>query len=192
MKKINVFDFDKTVYQKDSTIEFWKFCIKYKKKLIFLIPYQGFYFLLNKIGAISIERCKEKFFIFLKFFSKQELENLLINFWRNEIFNLNKELVDLIKKDRNLSVCISASPKFLIENPCKKIGIDICIGTEYNLAKYKILGKNCKGKEKINKLNLCLENYQIENFYSDSLSDLPLFNISENKFLLKNKKIFKF
>ncbi|MGL4999903.1 MAG: hypothetical protein ACRC5T_13150, partial [Cetobacterium sp.] len=54
---------------------------------------------------------------------------------------------------------------------------------------FKIIGENCKGNQKIIDLNKHIKNYDIQNFYSDSYSDLPLFNIAKNKFLVKNNKI---
>ncbi|WP_293961439.1 HAD-IB family phosphatase [uncultured Fusobacterium sp.] len=191
MKKINVYDFDKTIYQKDCSVEFWRFCLSKNKSLIFILPYQVLMFSLNKLGMISIEKCKEEFFSFLKVLKRNEIENLVLKFWEKEIKNLNKELKEIILKSELENICISASPEFLLKIPCEKLKINLVIGTKYNMDTYEIEGKNCKGKEKIERLNLEKGNYAIENFYSDSLSDLPLFKIAKNKFILKNSKIQK-
>lgn len=192
MEQLNVYDFDKTIYQKDCSIEFWKFCLNKKKLLIFILPYQGLMFFLNKLGLISIEKCKEDFFYFLKLLKRNEIENLVLKFWEKEIKNLNKELKEIILKSELENICISASPEFLLKIPCEKLKINLIIGTKYNMDTYKIEGKNCKGKEKIERLNLEKDKYIIENFYSDSLSDIPLFKIAKNKFILKNGTIQKF
>lgn len=189
MEKINVYDFDKTIYKKDCSIEFWRFCLKKKKNLIFLLPYQILIFILYKIKIVTIEKFKEIFFIFIKFINVEDLEKFLSEFWEKEIFNLNSELKYFIKNSKIKNICISASPEFLIKDPCKKLNIDIIIGTNYNLETYKIDGKNCKGKEKVKRLNERLDIYTIENFYSDSLSDLPLFELASNKYLVKKSKI---
>lgn len=189
--KIDVYDFDKTLYKKDSTLEFWKFCIYKKVYLIFLLPYQFLYFILNKIGIVSTRKFKQEFFIFLRWISYFEIERLVEKFWIQEIKNLNEELVQRLGKNNRKVVCISASPEFLINYPCKKVGIDTIIATNYDLKDYLIVGENCKGIEKVKKLNKLFENYKIENFYSDSLSDLPLFDIAENGYLVKNKQILK-
>lgn len=189
--KIDVYDFDKTLYKKDSTLEFWKFCINKKVYLIFLLPYQLLYFFLNKIGIISIKKFKQEFFIFLRWISYSEIEILVKRFWTNELKNLNEKLIQNLDKTNKKVVCISASPEFLISYPCRKVGIDIIVGTNYNLKNHLIIGENCKGIEKVKRLNKLFENYKIENFYSDSLSDLPLFDIAENGYLVKNKQILK-
>ncbi|MGL5000057.1 MAG: hypothetical protein ACRC5T_13945, partial [Cetobacterium sp.] len=56
---------------------------------------------------------------------------------------------------------------------------------------FKIIGENCKGNQKIIDLNKHIKNYDIQNFYSDSYSDLPLFNIARNKYLIKKSEILK-
>ena len=81
---------------------------------------------------------------------------------------------------------ISASPDFLLKPLYKKLGFDILIATEYN--NYSIVGKNCKGVEKLNRLNN-LGAFHVLAFYSDSLSDKPLFDIADKKFsIVKGKK----
>ena len=37
---INVYDFDKTIYNGDSTIDFYLFCLKKKFSIILLLPLQ--------------------------------------------------------------------------------------------------------------------------------------------------------
>ncbi|WDC85666.1 haloacid dehalogenase-like hydrolase [Caloramator sp. mosi_1] len=55
-------------------------------------------------------------------------------------------------------------------------------------------GENCKGEEKVLRLRKLLDSEDIqidrENSvcYSDSLSDMPLFNLVENRFLINNNK----
>lgn len=191
MKKINVYDFDKTLYKKDASLEFWKYCIKRNPLLTLLLPYQVVFLILNKFGLVSTKIFKQEFFIFLKFIQKDTLVNYLKIFWNIEYSNMNKEVVATLKSNELENICISASPKFILEIPCKRLGIDLLIGTNLNLNTFKIVGENCKGKEKILQLNNCLSEYSIENFYSDSYSDLPLFDISRNKYFVKKNGMKK-
>lgn len=48
-----------------------------------------------------------------------------------------------------------------------------------------MIGKNCKGIEKVNRLNK-VGNYEIDTFYSDSISDYPLFKLAKNCYTIKN------
>ena len=76
--------------------------------------------------------------------------------------------------------------------------LDKVIGTRFikenGLHRNKISGENCKGEEKVKRLKEVLktENIEIdfENSYmfSDSLSDLPLFNLVGHPYLINFKK----
>ncbi|MGL4998541.1 MAG: haloacid dehalogenase-like hydrolase, partial [Cetobacterium sp.] len=178
MKKINVYDFDKTLYKKDASLEFWKYCVKKNKLLILLLPYQVIFLIMNKLKIVSTKLFKQEFFIFLKFMQRKNIDNFLIEFWDKELENMNLEVVSTLKLNKLKNICISASPKFILEIPCKKLNIDLLIGTDFELNTFKIIGENCKGNQKIIDLNKHIKNYDIQNFYSDSYSDLPLFNIA--------------
>ena len=57
-----------------------------------------------------------------------------------------------------------------------------------NINTYKIIGKNCYGEEKVNRLKM-IGIKKCEKFYSDSKSDEPLKKIAKSSFLVKGEKI---
>ena len=63
---MNVYDFDKTIYDGDASLDFWKFSIKKQPTLIRYLPYQIFSAVLFKIRILNRKQFKEHFFIFLK------------------------------------------------------------------------------------------------------------------------------
>ena len=54
----------------------------------------------------------------------------------------------------------------------------------------KYTGKNCYGTEKVERFKELYGDIQIDNFYSDSKSDLPLAQVASNSFLVE-KNIIK-
>ena len=50
---INVYDFDKTIYDGDSTIDFWIFCLKRNKTILLNIPKIVLTYILSIIEVIS-------------------------------------------------------------------------------------------------------------------------------------------
>ena len=68
MEKAYVYDFDKTVYNGDSSIDFFFFCLSKKVKLVKYIAIIVYYFCLYILHIISTKKFKEKFFMFLKEF----------------------------------------------------------------------------------------------------------------------------
>lgn len=187
MDILDVFDFDKTLYKKDSTIQFYLFCLKKKIKLIKYLPIQFIYFVLYKIGLCKKETFKEKFFVFLN--AIDNIDNLVNEFWNEQKKYVR---VDLLGESKNKKIVISASPEFLLKNICNKIGIDDVIASKVNDRTGKFETRNCYGEEKVYRLNEYIENYTIDNFYTDSYSDKPLADISKKSFLIRNGKISEF
>lgn len=179
MEKLDVFDWDKTLYKKDSTIEFYKFCIKKKKTIISYLPVQIVFFLLYKLKLVKKIIFKEVFFKFLK--SIENVDEYVKEFW-----NENKKYIryDLIEESKNKKIVISASPEFLLENICKEVGINKLIASKVDKCSGKFSSENCYGKEKVNRLKKEIQDFTIENFYTDSESDIYLANISTKRYLI--------
>lgn len=185
MIKAIIYDFDKTIYSKETSIEFIKFFLKKYPKYI---PK----FLLNLCKIIpNIHNLKKTKNIFFSILKDLDLTPIINEFWKKEIKNIYPYFSDEIKnnkKEAQKLILISASPDFLLEKLYKDLGFDILIATKY--VDYKMEGKNCKGIEKVNRLNE-LGNFEILKFYSDSLSDKPIFDLAKEKITIKNGKKIK-
>lgn len=175
MKKAIIYDFDKTIYSKETSMAFMFFFLKRHR---YLIPK----FILNlTIILFNIKDLKKVKNIFFSIFKGMDIENDINLFWEKEIKNIYPYFFEEIKenrKDADLLILISASPDFLLEPIYKKLGFDILISTKYS--NFTLIGKNCKKNEKLKRLNE-LGSFDVLCFYSDSLSDLPLFNIEKKK-----------
>ena len=90
-------------------------------------------------------------------------------------------------------MAISASPTFLIIDRLRLMGFDVVIGTDFLFESTKfhshITSKNCKNYEEVKRLDKWAEDnniqYDIVNFYSDSIADKPLFDLAEHKYWIK-------
>lgn len=175
MKKAIIYDFDKTIYSKETSMAFMFFFLKRHR---YLIPK----FILNlTIILFNIKDLKKVKNIFFSIFKGMDIENDINLFWEKEMKNIYTYFFEEIKenrKDADLLILISASPDFLLEPIYKKLGFDILISTKYS--NFTLIGKNCKKDEKLKRLNE-LGSFDVLCFYSDSLSDLPLFNIAKKK-----------
>lgn len=175
MKKAIIYDFDKTIYSKETSMAFMFFFLKRHRSLI---PK----FILNlTIILFNIKDLKKVKNIFFSIFKGMDIENDINLFWEKEMKNIYPYFFEEIKenrKDADLLILISASPDFLLEPIYKKLGFDILISTKYS--NFTLIGKNCKKDEKLKRLNE-LGSFDVLCFYSDSLSDLPLFNIAKKK-----------
>ena len=152
---MNVYDFDNTIYNGDSSIDFYLFNLKKNIKLIKYLPKQIKSFILYKIKKIKKEQLKETFFVFL---NDINIEKRVEEFWNVKEKNIKKWY--LMQKKEN-DVIISASPEFLLKPICKKLKLHNLICSKLNINTLKIQGNNCKGIEKVKRFNKKFKNVEI-------------------------------
>lgn len=189
MKKIVVYDFDKTIYGGETSTDFMRFFLKRNKKYIKRLPYvikSLFYY--NK----NLKRSKEIFFKILDDIDMELLKNEIREFWKQnnkKIFSWISDEIKVNKLESDELILISATPSIFLEEISKELGFDKLIATEFVKQKdnfiSKIEGSNCKGVEKVYRLQEYLENFEIIKFYSDSMSDKPLFDLAKEKYFIK-------
>ena len=202
-KKLIVYDFDKTIYGGETGTNFFKFYFKKfpLKSLVFIVLYvEDILFYIFK--QIKLKQLKERFFRFLEGHSKEEIDKLVTEFWeieKNKIYDWAKDELAENKKQVDLVIITSASPKFIIEKFLLDFGYDLVFGTEF--VKFdndrfisKIYGENNKNDEKVKKLKIWAKkqkiSFEILKFYSDSIADQPLYDLAKEKvWVNKGEKI---
>lgn len=180
---MNVYDFDKTIYDGDSTVDFYLYCLSRHPKLVIYIFGQAWSFFLRTIGRIDTTELKERFFAFIQ--GLPDLDNLVESFW-----GLQKPKIKVwyLKQKRPDDVVISASPSFLLTPVCQWLEVAPPIATELDITSGKILGVNCKGEEKVRRFFERYPKAVIRRFYSDSLTDAPLATLAEEAFLVQGDR----
>lgn len=181
---MNAYDFDKTIYKNDSSTDFLIFCIFRHPKALSRVPsiITGYvkYFILKKGRK---EDFKEKAFSVVKYC---DLEKDIADFWRKN----KKKIKDFyLKQKKEDDVIISASPRFLLEPMCNALGIKHLICTEVDSKSGKFSSPNCWGDEKVVRFKKEFNDAQVEEFYSDSLSDTPMAELANAAFLVKGERL---
>lgn len=187
-KPIIVIDFDKTLYKKDSLIEFCKYIYTKKPLQIWTIIPQVIATLLYFLKFIDTKKYKEIFLLYLYGIDEKQVHTLAKEFWDNTgMENFNANITSLLNRKEYRIICISASPELYLSPILNVYEIEL-IGTKlvYENKRYKIVGENCKGEEKVNRLKKYLnaDVTQIEESYSDSMTDKPLFILSKKAYLV--------
>ena len=192
MKKIIVYDFDKTIYNGETSTDFMLFFLKRNPKYIIRfcnVLYSLFYY------KKDLKKSKEIFFRILNGVNIEFLKEEINEFWKVKKDKIFSWVYDEILENKKVSdelILISATPSIFLEKISKELGFDKLLATEFEntnkLFDSKIKGSNCKGKEKVNRLNEYIDNYTILKFYSDSMSDKPLFDLANEKIFI-NKGI---
>jgi len=185
---MNIYDFDNTIFEGDSSVKFikysflrhpllltWCFIKSFKECIKYLLKKSDF-------GII-----KSELFSFVKYI--KNFDEYMNKFVLKHEKYIKKFYLEQKKDD---DVIISASFDFVVRPFCESLGIKHIIATNYDTKKGRIIGNNCKGKEKIVRFNKLFKNPQVQNAYSDSLSDIPMFEIAKKGFLVKGEKLEPF
>lgn len=182
---MNVYDFDGTIYDGDSSVDFYLFCLKKQPDIVRYFVKQIYGMVLYKFKIISKTRMKEYFFCFLK--GTSNVEDVIEQFWNNYRRKIKNWY---IVRHQDKDVVISASPEFLLEKICRELGIKTLIASRVDIRTGKFLGKNCRGEEKVVRFFEKYPDEKIDDFYSDSISDLPFAQLAENPFWVHGDQIF--
>ena len=181
---MNTYDFDKTIFYPDSSVCFYKYCIKnYRSAILKTLPGTIVAALKYVAKKIETKELKEQLFSFLPYIP--DIDLAVENFWAENFNGIGKWYLEQKKED---DVIISASPYFLLRPVCKKLGVAL-IATPMDKNTGKINGKNCHDSEKVRRFFESFPDGHTENFYSDSFSDSPMAQIADKAWLVNKHKV---
>ncbi len=186
---MNVFDFDNTIYDGESVIDFFLYYCKKDKSLLRYIPSVFWALLKYKAGKITVETALSKYGKIVTDYYKTHgniAEDMKL-FWDTHMDKIKPFYKDIHTEN---DLIISCSPEFSLEIICKRLGIKNFIGTAFDPQSGEI-SRLCFRENKVKAFFLLYPNTEIENFYTDSLNDKPLIDISKNAYLVKGDKITK-
>lgn len=184
---MNVYDFDGTIFDGDSSIGFYLFCLKRQPSLIRDLPRQaagaiGYWlYLFGLFRASTKTKLKEKMYSYIK--HVRRIDEALEQFWATH------DVMDWYKaKRRDDDIIISASPEFLLRPVARRLGVAL-IASRVDSATGFCDGENCGGIEKVRRFREMYGDAVIDEFYSDSNADLPLANVAVASYKVRRGKI---
>ena len=186
MNKLDVYDFDNTIYNGDSSVDYYIYNLKKNIFLIRFLPIQIFGMLMYLFKIKNKEYFKSKYFSFVK--GIKDIDSNVKEFWDINKKNISANLLSIATND---VFVISASPKFLLSEICKRNNFRYLIASDVDKLSGKFLSKNCYGKEKVTMFNNEFKNFEIEKFYSDSKSDKYMTFLAKNSYLVNKGKVEK-
>ncbi len=185
---MNVYDFDDTIYEGESTLHLFFFYLKKKPTLLKYMPKVLKAFARYKKGLVSIDEMLTQYAPIVEsmFNEVVDLENDPKEFWDKHIKNIKPFYREIQQED---DLIITASPDFSIREACNRLGITHFLSSTYNCETGKV-ERICL---KQNKVKAFFENYpdcEIENFYTDSPeNDKPLIDIAKHAYIVDGDKI---
>ena len=182
---MNTYDFDKTIFYPDSSACFYKYCLrKHSAAVLKTLPKSFVKAVQYAAGKIETKELKEQLFSFLQ--SIENIDAVLASFWKENMGGIGNWYLEQKRDD---DIIISASPYFLLEPIIRDLGIKHLMASNVDKHSGKYNGINCHGKEKVRRFYEVFPDGVIEDFYSDSLSDSPLAEISKQAFMVKDHNL---
>ena len=178
---MNVYDFDKTIFPKDSSEAFCLFCLRRVPRLVLQPVMPKLRSILSYFagGREDAAPMKEQLFAFLSTVGDPLV--LVSDFWEENFSLIQPWYLAQVRPD---DVIISASPDFLLRPAAEKLGVSL-IATPMDPYSGRILGNNCRDVEKLRRFRMEYPDFAIDEFYSDSLSDAPLASVAAKAFMVE-------
>lgn len=183
---MRVLDFDNTIYDGESVIDFYLFSIKKKPAVLKYAPVVLYHFLKYKLRLTDMNdmiKVGEKYAAAYigEFDNIPELVN---EFWDKHM----KKVKSWYKVQED-DLILTASLNLIMDEACRRLNVKNCICSEFDLKTMKVTHINFSH----NKKDIFREKFGkdaiIDEFYTDHAADKPMFEISRNVFLVKGNKI---
>lgn len=185
---MNVFDFDETIYDGESSVEFILYYLRHDLKIIKFLPTVFKVFFQYNKGKITFDDFTHKYAGELKnYFEKNnvDLSGLVDSFWNKRMHKIKPFYKEIQRDD---DVIITASPYFMMEEICKRIGVKNLIATDFDIKTGEVKTA-CFREGKIDCFRSVYPDGEIDDFYTDSLNDEFLFPLAKRVFMVKKDKI---
>lgn len=185
---MNAYDFDETVYAGECSVEFFLYCFKADPSLIKFLPSVIKAFFLYKREKITLEQMLNDYGKVIEdYFSTHSLnlEEAVVKFWDKHIGRIKPFY---LKQKKDDDIIITASPDFLMQEVCRRLGVKNLICTKFDVGTGKI-EKPCFREAKIDCFRERFPDVRIDEFYTDSMNDRFLMPFADKVFIVKGNKI---
>ena len=196
-EKMAFFDVDKTLIDGDSMFMLLKYTLKKYPKSILGLPKLFLDLVSYKLKFISVSEAKESMFYTFNYLNDLDFEDFYKNVLLDKVFEDAIKTIVTLKDKGYRVVLVSASPECYLAHFKNEYFIDEVIGTSFSREndRYKnvMIGENCKGVEKVKRINKYLNENDIEIdvensvAFSDSLSDKPMFDLVNKSYIINSK-----
>lgn len=182
---MNVFDFDKTIFDGDSTRKFLVYLVKRYPRLLVRMPGFAVNALLFGLKIRKKQDFKQR--MFRAFFSGiPDIYDCLEKFWDENMSGVKKWYGGIQRED---DLVITASPVDIVRPCCVRLGIKHIMGSPVDMKTGLYTGPNCHGDEKVRRFNEAFPGCTVDDFYSDSHSDDPLARVAKRAIMVKGENL---
>jgi len=184
---MNVYDFDNTLYNGESGVHMFFYYLKKRPGLVRYAPQVLRGVIDYKRGRINFDQAIERVGGVLRPFLEgiEDFRADARDFWDRHERRLYPFYQQLHQPD---DLIISAGPEQSLREVCARLGVSNYIGSVINEITSQ-LEFACFRENKVKAFRERYPGRQIDNFYTDSMNDKPLMDISKHVFLVKKGEI---
>ncbi|MCD7873162.1 MAG: haloacid dehalogenase-like hydrolase [Clostridiales bacterium] len=186
---VNVYDFDNTIYDGETLVDFIIYYIKRDPAIWKYIPKLLIIAIKDALHLFTVPEAVKAYASFLEgyYIHLDDIEKAVVDFWnKNE-----KKIKPWYAQVRQASdIVVSGSTDFILDEIMKRMGIENYVGSSIDKKSGKFI-RLCFLDNKVKIFKELYPDKRIKNFYTDSMNDKPMMDISENVYLVKKNKITK-
>lgn len=184
--KVNVYDFDNTIYDGETLVDYIMYFVKTDPKIWKYIPKLLVIAFKDRFHLFTFKEALDAYASFLEeyYVNINPSENI-VDFWNKNEHKIKPWYAD-VQKDSD--IIVSGTLDFILEEIAKRVGFKHYIGSsiDENTGKFKQL---CFLENKVTLFKKYFPDMEIENFYTDSDNDKTMMDIAEHVFIVKKDNI---
>ena len=179
---MNGYDFDNTILRGNSTRRFSFFCALRLPYLLLFTPVILLASLLKVLRIVSMNKYLHMLESFVALVPN--VDKYVVKFWDRNMKHIKPWY---LAQRRDDDVVISASPFFLVAEACRRLGVN-CIATKLD-TRARLSGKHAYGEVKVDMYKSMYDDKPLMAYYSDSMSDTPMFEFARQGYYVKGNKV---
>ncbi len=189
MENVNVYDFDNTIYDGETLVDFILYYIKTDRKIWKYVPKLIIIAIKDALHLFTVEQAIEAYASFLEgyYVNLGDTTQNVIKFWDK---NEKKIKPWYAKVQKESDIIVSGSTDFILDEIMKRMGIKHYIGSSIDKKTGKFI-RLCFLENKVKAFYEIYPDKHIQNFYTDSMNDKAMMDIADNVYLVKKNKITK-
>lgn len=186
---MNVYDFDNTIYDGETLVDFILYYVRHDPRIWRYIPKLLVICFKDAFHLFTVEDAVDAYASFLEgyYVKLDNLEEDTKKFWdRNE--KKIKPFYEKIRRDDD--IIVSGTTDFILDEIMKRMGIKNYVGSSID----KKTGKFTRLCFLDNKVKIFKELYpdaHIDNFYTDSMNDKAMMDLADHVYFVKGNRIEK-
>ncbi len=185
---MNVYDFDETIYDGESSIEFILAYLKKDPTIVRFLPSIAKLMRQYNRGQARFEDFAENYAPKLQAYfaeNKVDVASLVSGFWDKRMHKIKPFY---LRQQRADDVIITASPYFMMDDICRRLGVRHLIATDFDIETGEVHAA-CFRERKVALFRAAFPDVEIDDFYTDSVNDACLFPLAKRAFMVKGNEI---